>query len=88
MKSYDVKFEIGQDVFTLMNKKILKSKIDKIRITEQRPCKIMKDNKWVNDKTVKIEYLLLVEQNDRNLSYDYFDQDDVAASKEEILSKL
>ena len=71
MKKYNVKYEVGQEVYILESKKISKTVIDKIRITEQKPY--MKGNSngtYTEMDGIKIDYLIETKRTKVSSSYD------------------
>jgi hypothetical protein len=87
MKNYNVKYEIGQEVYILLSKKIFKSKIEKIRVVHSRPY-IDGNNNMKEMDGIVIDYL--VPQNEREYSteYEWYNQDDVFLDKDELLRKI
>jgi hypothetical protein len=94
MKSYNVKYDIGQEVYILNNKSIYKSKVEKIRIIEQSPSDLAngtpqqtKDFK----SGILIEYLVIIEvmtygsNNSQKVGFDWYNQADVFSDKEELI---
>ena len=47
MKQYDVKYDVGQEVYIIAQNKNFKSKIDKIRIIERGPHQRLIDKEIV-----------------------------------------
>ena len=97
MKEYNVNYKVNQEVYILTNKKIYKTHIDKIRVTEQHPF-----NEFVNIITgetrksngIEIDYLIMDEETpfgDRNntrRSYDWYNQKDVFENKDELIKNI
>jgi len=94
MKQYNVKYERGQEVYILLSKKLISSKIEKIRITEAAPYIDANRVPWEEKDGITIEYLVVVEDREfgengsHHISYDWFNQDDVFLSKEELIQKI
>lgn len=101
MKTYNVKHCINQEVYILNNKSILKTKIEKIRITEQEPYNHPNGSpEQIEDgKTgISIEYLVFIESKpvDININinsavkivFDWYKQRDVFAERDELISKI
>lgn len=92
MKTYNVKFDIGQDVYILLSKKIIKSRINKIKIEHSSPYV---DGETMEQKDgIEIYYLISVgcEQStisgSKIISYDWYNQDDVFLDKDELIRKI
>jgi len=93
MKKYNVKYEVGQEVYVLESKKIIKSPIDKIRISEQGPyVKGNHDGTFTEKDGVEIEYLVEASRNacgkGHSYTYDWFNQEDVFSNKEELIAQI
>ena len=98
MKSYNVKYSIGQDVYILNNKSVYKSKIDKIRITEQTPRVSVLNgtpNQTADAKDgVVIEYLVQTkvesfgDSGGQMIGFDWYNQRDVFSEREELISAI
>jgi hypothetical protein len=87
MKTYNVKYERGTEVYILQNKKIIKSSIEKIRIYEKAPY-IDADNNMKEMDGVTIEYLVEIDNGASYRSYDWYKQEDVFLSKDEVLRQI
>ena len=87
MKNYNVKYEIGQEVYILLSKKIFKSKIEKIRVVHSRPH-IDGDNNMKEMDGIVIDYLVIVNDREYSTSYDWYNQDDVFLDKDELFRKI
>ncbi len=96
MKTYNVKYDVGQKVFVLLSKKAIETEIQKIRITEQCPAN------WVNAPSnemqdgkdgISIEYLVQVDYDSSNkimngqgvFNFDWVNQRDIYLTKEELI---
>jgi hypothetical protein len=96
MKEYNVKYEVGQEVYILTCKTIFKSRIDKIRITEQAPyIKLVGMNNYATEMDgIEIEYLVVTSDEpygnngSTRTSYDWYKQGDVHLTKEEVLKEI
>jgi len=95
MKTYNVKYDINQEVYILTDKKIYQSKVDKIKIIESRP--------WIDGNQgmkpmdgIEIEYLVVtsdVEYGDNNprshaMGFNWYKQDDIFLTKEELIQNI
>lgn len=87
MKNYDVKYEIGQEVYILLPKKIFRSKIEKIRVVNSRPYIDGNNNSKKMDGIV-IDYLVIINEDEYMTSYDWYGQDDIFLDKDELSQKL
>jgi len=94
MKEYNVKYDINQMVYILTNKNIYKSSVEKIRITEGVPyCKII-GNEAVEQSGITIEYLVIISDEPYGLngstmtSYDWYNQDSVFETKEDLIRSI
>ena len=97
MKSYNVKYDVGQEVYMLNKKAIYKSKIEKIRIVEQKPFGVdvvnaTKEQQEDAKEGICIEYLFVVDiedyGNSQKISYDWYNQADVFAQREELIDRI
>jgi hypothetical protein len=91
MKSYDVHHSIGEEVYFFREKSILKSIIDKIKIYEERPYTLMnsEENETLNAKQgISIQYLLCISSEEYQTNYDWVEQRDVSASRDELIAKI
>ena len=62
-KEYNVKYEVGEEVYVLRNKKITKNRVDKIRVTEQQPyTKSNLDGTLTKMSGIEVDYLLETER--------------------------
>lgn len=94
MKSYNVKYDIGQEVYILNNKSIYKSKVEKIRIIEQSPSDLANGTPQ-QTRDVKsgilIEYLVIIDNfkygsiGSQMIGFDWYNQADVFSDKEELI---
>ena len=87
MKNYNVKYEIGQEVYILLSKKIVKSKIEKIRVVHSHPY-IDGNNNMKEMDGIVIDYLVIVDERKYSTNYDWYNQDDVFLDKDELLRKI
>jgi len=94
MKQYNIKYGRGEEVYILLSKKIFSTKIEKIRIIEAAPYIDGNITPWKEKDGITIDYLVVTEdraygENGSHFtSYDWFNQDDVFSSKEELLQKI
>lgn len=87
MKQYNVKYERGTEVYVLQKKKIIKSHIEVIRIYEKAPY-IDGNNNMKEMDGITIEYLIEIDNGDSYRSYDWYKQEDVFLSKDEVISQI
>lgn len=85
MKTYDIKYEIGQKVFILLSKKIYKSRIEKIRILHSRPY-FNSDMEEMDG--IVIDYLVVINEQENFTDYDWVNQNDIYLDKNELLKKI
>jgi hypothetical protein len=94
MRKYNVKYEVGQEVYVLRSKKITKTVVDKIRVTEQQPwTRGNSDGTHTEMDGIEIDYLVETERlpfgaNGTHSSYDWYNQEDVFTNKEELIAKI
>ena len=90
-KEYNVKYEVGQDVYVLRNKKITKNRIDKIRVTEQQPYIRGNGDGTLTEMTgIEIDYLIETKRDfihphtkSTQSSYDWYSQEELNQNKDE-----
>ena len=87
MKNYNVKYEIGQEVYILLSKKIFKSKIEKIRVLHSLPY-IDGNNNMKEMDGLMIDYLVIVNEQKHSTSYDWYNQDDIFLDKDDLFRKI
>ena len=95
-KQYNVKYEVGQDVYVLRNKKITKNRIDKIRVTEQQPyTRLNRDGTLTEMTGIEIDYLIETKRDfihphtkSTQSSYDWYSQEDVFTNKAELIAQI
>jgi len=87
MKTYNVKYERGTEVYILQNKKIIKSNIIEIKVTEKAPWINGNDNMKEMDG-ITIEYLVQVENGANYSSYDWYKQEDVFLTKDDVIRQI
>jgi hypothetical protein len=91
---YSTKYNRGQEVFALSERKVITSKIDAIKITDKGPYINVDDHMKLSEKSgITIEYLIRVEHEQFTTgsfrsSYDWFNEEFVFTSKEELLQKI
>ena len=90
MKTYEVKYDIGQEVYIISDKKLFKSRINKIRVLEQQPYKKYDSSKQthVDMDGIEIHYLVLTKEVNCYTEYDWYCQDDVFETKQEVFRKI
>ena len=95
-KEYNVKYEVGQEVYVLRNKKVTKNRIDKIRVTEQQPyTKINPDGTFTEMLGIEIDYLIETRRDfihphakSTQSSYDWYNEEDVFANKSKLIAQI
>lgn len=96
MKEYNVKYEVGEEVYVLRNKKITKNRVDKIRVTEQQPyTKSNLDGTLTKMSGIEVDYLLETERirihpgsQSTQSSYDWYNEEDVFTNKAELIAQI
>ena len=96
MKEYNVKYEVGEEVYVLRNKKITKNRVDKIRVTEQQPyTKGNSDGTITPMNGVEVDYLIETERirmhpgsQSTQSSYDWYNEADVFTNKDELIAQI
>jgi len=94
MKEYNVKYEVGEEVYVLRNKKITKNRIDKIRVTEQQPYTIGNGDGTLTEMTgIEIDYLIETIRivngaSGTHRTYDWYNQEDVFTNKGELIAQI
>ena len=96
MKEYNVKYEVGEEVYVLRNKKITKNRVDKIRVTEQQPyTKGNSDATFTEMSGIEVDYLIETERirmhpgsQSTQSSYDWYSQEDVFTNKDELIAQI
>ena len=96
MKEYNVKYEVGQEVYVLRNKKITKNRIDKIRVTEQKPyIRGNRNGTFTEMSGIEIDYLIETKRDfihphtkSTQSSYDWYSQEDVFTDKDELIAQI
>ena len=95
-KQYNVKYEVGQDVYVLRDKKISKNRVYKIRVTEQQPyTKGNSDGTLTEMLGIEIDYLIETKRDfihphtkSTQSSYDWYSQEDVFTNKDELIAQI
>jgi hypothetical protein len=95
-KQYNVKYEVGQDVYVLRDKKISKNRVDKIRVTEQQPyTKGNSDGTYTEMNGIEIDYLIETKRDfihphtkSTQSSYNWYSQEDVFTNKDELIAQI
>jgi hypothetical protein len=96
MKEYNVKYEVGEEVYVLRNKKITKNRVDKIRVTEQQPyTKGNSDGTITPMNGIEVDYLIETERirmhpgsQSTQSSYDWYNEEDVFTNKAELIAQI
>jgi len=89
---YSTKYNRGQEVFALSERKVITSKIDAIRITDRGSY--IDGNDHMKEKSgITVEYLIRVEHEQFTTgsfrsSYDWFKEEFIFTSKDELLQKI
>ena len=92
MKEYNVKYHIGQEVYILTSREFVKSRIEKIRITEQAPY--IKGVIMEQMDGIEIDYLVVTKEtinpisNSSLSSFDWYNENHIFLNKEELIAKL
>jgi len=93
-KEYNVKYEVGQEVYVLRNKEITQTTIDKIRVTEQKPYTRGTGNGTLTKMTgITIDYLIEERRisfgvNSTQSVYNWCSQEDVFTDKDELIAQI
>ena len=93
-KEYNVKYEVGQEVYVLRDKKISKNRVDKIRVTEQQPyTKGNSDGTFTEMSGIEIDYLIETEYivngvKGTQRTYDWYNEEDVFTNKDELIAQI
>lgn len=96
MKSYDVKYELDQEVYVFLNKKVISTKIEKIQIVQGKSYTYLSsdNSKQVELSGIEISYLVPVEMEvppyngmQTGVSM-WYNQEDICTTKEEVISKI
>lgn len=93
MKTYNVKYDIGQEVYILLSKKIFKTKIDKISIHHGLPYMKFNGKTIEENDGIEIKYLVMVNEvlyssGGHYCDFDWYNQEDVFSDKNELISKI
>jgi len=89
---YKTKYDRGQEVYALSYRKVISAKIQAIKVTDNGPYIDGNDN--MKEKSgITVEYLITVNHEQfttgsSRTSYDWFDEEFVFTSKEELLQKI
>lgn len=89
----DLKYDLDQEIYVILNKKILKSKIEKIRIIKYKPYQeVLGSGKLIDHNGIKIEYLVInydtMIGSIRTSNYEWFDENDVYGTKDELIRAI
>jgi len=95
MKTYDIKYDIDQEVYIITDMKIYKSRIEKIKVIQSKPWINGNDNFKQMDG-IEVEYLVLTldeEYGDNNprshkMRFNWYIQDNIFATKEELIQSI
>lgn len=93
MKTYTAKFDRNQEVFVLLDKKIFKSTISQVRITERQPYKRILNTisgSLQEIPSVLVEYLICGEYDEARtmLPFNWYSESDVFETKEELIAQI
>jgi len=89
MKTYDVKYDIGQEVYVISDRKIIKTIIDKIEITESRSYSQIDKHGVVEEMSgIDIRYFVMVREEGNAKYYDKIKQNDVALTPDEFIRNI
>lgn len=89
MKTYDVKYEIGQEVYFILDKGIKKAKVEKIKVMEFRPYDLMnctEIQKQIAKRGYSIQYLVEINNTESYVNLDWIHQEEINDSKEALIS--
>ncbi len=97
MKTYDVKYDVGQEVYILLSKKIIKSRIEQIKVLHAKPYSkivhIMGEETKKEEDGIEIEYLVVVDEvlhksGTHCIKYEWYNQEDIYLNKNELIKKI
>ncbi len=94
MKKYNVKYEVGEEVYVLKNKTITQAKINKIRVTEQQPYTRGNSDGTLTEKSgIEIDYLIQDSiisfgANSSQRTYNWYNEEDVFTNKDELIAQI
>ena len=90
MKSYDIKFELGQEVYILTNKAIHKSRIEKIRVVEGKPYKKYDNSSesLVDVSGIEIDYMVVTKEINQYIEFEWYPQDEVFETKQDVFNAI
>ncbi len=94
MKKYNVKYEVGQEVYVLRNKEVTQTTIDKIRVTEQKPyTRCTGNGTYTEMDGIEIDYLIEERRipfgvNSTQSVYNWCSQEDVFTDKDELIAQI
>ncbi len=93
-KEYNVKYEVGQEVYVLRNKEITRTIIEKIRVTEQQPhTRGTGNGTHIKMTGITIDYLIEERRisfgvNSTQSVYNWYSQEDVFTDKDELIAQI
>ena len=93
IKTYTVKFDVGQEIYLITDKKIIKTKIERIKIEDRSPFKeiasMTKDSIDIKERTgLTINYLVTTHYEENASYHDWFLEDDIALTQDELIQKI
>ena len=90
MKTYDVKYDIDQEVKFVQDKQIITTKIDTIRINQTRPFTELTSNmrEFKEQSGIKIDYLVMTSNKNGCRLYEWVSQEDISLDEEELIRKI
>ena len=89
MSEYNPKYKLDQQMYFFYDKKIHKQPIQKIRILHQHPHKAFDATNNVVEKSgIEIEYLFLVYQKENISSSNWFKEEELFATKDELIAQI
>ena len=94
MNKYNIKYEVGQEVYVLRSKKITKNRVDKIRVTEQQPYTRGNPDGTLTEKDgIEIDYLIetirtVIGVKGTQSTYNWYNQEDVFTNKGELIAQI
>lgn len=98
MKTYNTKYDLGDEVYVLTSKKIRQTSIENIRINVVKPYTEIKINNnkssLINRDGITIEYLVEISREQPfgckgvQIHYEWYKQEDVFNDKEELIRQI
>ena len=93
----ETKYNNGDEVYVLTSKRIIKTNIYKIKIEINSSTILHENGEIIESNTPIVKYLVQVERKKLNphiedggymSSYDWFDGDDIALTKDDLIAKM